>query len=112
MEIYIPVESVKTENLSTNKSFELSTGSKEELKCDDMIVLNDKVLLNAIQEEMDNNNVDGVFVNKLLKLIGENEDFQSIIIKNGLDFATKCTEDPEKALFVAAKKMWATIDRY
>ena len=112
MKLYIPVATVRTENLDTNKSFELSTDSKEELKSDDMIVLDDKALLNAIQEEMDNDGVDGVFVNKLLKLLEENEDFHSIIIRRGLDLATKCTEDPEKALFVAAKKMWATIDIY
>ena len=111
MKLYFPVESTKTTNLITNRPCKLDTDTVEEFKSDDMIVLDDNALLESIGIEMDNDTIDETFVNKLLKLLGENEDFQWIIIKKGLDLATRCTEDPEKALFVAAKKMWASISR-
>ena len=112
MKLYFPVESTKTTNLITNRPCKLDTDTVEEFKRDDMIVLDSDALLESIEFEMDNDTVDEAFVNKLLKILGENEDFQRIIVKKGLDLATKCTEDPERALFVAAKKMWASLDRY
>ena len=111
MELYIPIEEAKTINLITNRKVALSTDTVEELKQDDQIVISEKTLLEALEQDIENQDVTNTFVKKLLKVIAEDEDLQREIITVGMDLATKCTEDPERAVFVAAKKLWASCTR-
>ena len=111
MEFYIPIEKVKAYNDCTQKATKLYTSTEDAFKSDDVILISEEQLLEIIEEQIDNQNVTNGFIKKLLKMVAYDENLQPAIISTGIDLSTKCTEDPEKAIFVAAKKMWASIGR-
>lgn len=106
-EILIPAANVIGYNAYTDAEYDVEVKSGDpDYKEDDYVKFSGTDLLDSLQEEVNSGTMDASFVKKLVKLLMEDDECRTEIVKIALAAATKELDGRDKTIMKLAADTW------